>query len=84
MREIIGSYSGDIAGAMGDSIIDNYDVCANNNDDTGDVLNNDRRSNEFLNTNNKMKIDLGCQEMFHNLVSLTLDITSFIMAHIPK
>ena len=40
VREIIGSYSGDIAGAMGDSIIDNYGVCANNNDDTGDVLNN--------------------------------------------
>ena len=75
MREIIGTYSGDIAGAMGDSIMDNYDVCSNNNDDSDDVLlnirnNYARQSNEFLNTNNKMKIDLGCQEMFHNLVSL--------------
>ena len=74
MREIIGTYSGNIGGAMRD--IDNFDVFSNNNDDTGDALNirnnYDRQSNEFLNTNNKMKIDLGCQEMFHNLVSLTL------------
>ena len=76
MREIIGSYSGDIAGVIGDN--DNYALFGNNNNDDDDAfsrggcsIRNNYLRNDFLNIN-KMKIDVCTQELFHNLDSHNL------------